>query len=385
MKLPQVRHSHVGVTPEAPSTEYAGAMAGIIEFSGTVLTGPDEERQGLWSVDGRLTFQRPPAAPDAVIGGWVLPGFVDAHCHIGLGPGGGVPDGLIEDQARADRDAGTLLVRDAGTASDTRWVQQRPDLPRLIRAGRHIARSRRYLRDFAVEVEPGGLVEAVRKQARAGDGWVKLVGDWIDRDAGDLAPSFPDAVVRDAVQAAHDEGARVTAHCFAEDTLDQMLDAGIDCIEHATGLLPRHLPRLVAQRVPIVPTLINIDTFPAIARQAETKFPRYAAHMRALWERRAERVLEAFEAGVRIYAGTDAGSVIRHGRIADEILSLHRAGLPPVAALDAACWGARDWLGADRLSEGASADVVVCRQDPRRMPSTVAALQNVVLRGVLVR
>jgi imidazolonepropionase-like amidohydrolase len=56
-----------------------------------------------------------------------------------------------------------------------------------------------------------------------------------------------------------------------------------------------------------------------------------------------------------------------------------------VAALDAACWGARDWLGADGLSEGASADVVVCRQDPRRMPSTVAALQNVVLRGVLVR
>ena len=90
-----------------------------------------------------------------------------------------------------DRDAGTLLVRDAGAASDTRWLQQRTDMPRLIRAGRHIARTRRYLRGFAVEVEPDGLVEAVRKQARAGDGWVKLVGDWIDRDAGDLAPSFP--------------------------------------------------------------------------------------------------------------------------------------------------------------------------------------------------
>jgi imidazolonepropionase-like amidohydrolase len=360
-------------------------MAGIIEFSGTVLTGPDEERQGLWSIDGRLTFRRPLTAPDAVMGGWVLPGFVDAHCHIGLGPGGSVPDSVIEEQARANRDAGTLLVRDAGAASDTRWVQQRPDLPRLVRAGRHIARSRRYLRGLALEVEPGGLVEAVRKQARAGDGWVKLVGDWIDRDAGDLAPSFPDAVVRDAVQAAHDEGARVTAHCFAENTLDQMLDAGIDCIEHATGLLPRHLPRLAAQGVPIVPTLINVDTFPGIACQAEPKFPRYAAHMRALWERRAERVVEAFEAGVRIYAGTDAGSVLGHGRIAEEILSLHRAGLPPVAALDAACWGARAWLGADGLSEGASADVVVCREDPRKAPSAVAALQNIVLRGEVVR
>ncbi len=168
----------------------------------------------------------------------------------------------------------------------------------------------------------------MRKQALAGDGWVKLVGDWIDRDAGDLAPSFPAAVVRDAVRAAHDEGARVTAHCFAEDTLDDMLDAGIDCIEHGTGLLPRHLPRFVEQRVPIVPTLINIATFPEIADRAEAKFPRYAAHMRALWQRRNERILEAYEAGVPIYAGTDAGSVIGHGRIVDEIHALHAAGLP---------------------------------------------------------
>ena len=184
-------------------------------------------------------------------------------------------------------------------------------------------------------MEPEDLVEAVRKQARAGDGWVKLVGDWIDRGAGDLAAVFPAAVLKDAVRAAHDEGARVTAHCFAEDTLDDMLDAGIDCIEHGTGLLPRHLPRFVEQGVPIVPTLINIATFPDIAAQAEAKFPRYAAHMRSLWERRSERILEAFEAGVSIYAGTDAGSVIRHGRIVDEIQALHAAGLPAAAALDA--------------------------------------------------
>jgi imidazolonepropionase-like amidohydrolase len=360
-------------------------MGETIEFSGTVLAGPDQERHGLWSVVGRLTFHCPEGTPDRVLSGWVLPCFVDAHCHIGLGPGGEVADEVAEEQARTDRDAGVLLVRDAGAASDTRWLQQHPGMPRIIRAGRHIARTRRYLRNFAIEVEPDGLVEAVRKQARAGDGWVKLVGDWIDRGIGDLAPSFPAAVVKEAVQAAHDEGARVTAHCFAEETLDHMLDAGIDCIEHATGLLPRHVPRLVEQGVPIVPTLINIATFPDIARQAEPKFPRYAAHIRALWERRAERVLEAFEAGVRIYAGTDAGSVIRHGRITDEILALHGAGLPMASALDAACWGAREWLGADVLAEGAPADVVVCREDPRKLLSTVSKVQHVVLDGHVIR
>ena len=360
-------------------------MHNIIEFSGTVLTGPETERTGLWSVDGKLTFHRPQAAPGLVLDGWVLPGFVDAHCHIGLGPEGPVPDHVAEHQARTDRDAGTLLVRDAGAASDTRWLQQRAGMPRLIRAGRHIARTRRYLRGFAEEVEPDGLVEAVRKQARDGDGWVKLVGDWIDRDAGDLAASFPAAVVRDAVAAAHDEGARVTAHCFAEDTLDDMLDAGIDCIEHATGLLPRHIPRLVEQDVPIVPTLINIATFPDIAATAEPKFPQYAAHMRALWQRRLERVAEAYDAGVRIFAGTDAGSVILHGRIADEILALHAAGLPMAAALDSACWAAREWLGAEGLAESAPADVVLCREDPRKRPEVVGSLAHVVMGGVVIR
>ena len=359
-------------------------MSRIIEFSGPVLTSAREERRGLWAVDGVLTFQRPAAAPDLVLAGWVIPGLVDAHCHIGLGPGGDVPEHLAEEQAVTDRNAGTLLVRDAGAVHDTRWLQQRPDLPRIIRSGRHIARSRRYLRGFAVEVEPENLVEAVRKQALAGDGWVKLVGDWIDRGTGDLAPSFPAAVLKDAIGAAHDEGARVTAHCFAEDTLDDMLDAGIDCIEHGTGLLPRHLPRFVEQGVPIVPTLINIATFPEIAAQAEGKFPRSAAHMRTLWERRSERVLEAFEAGVSIYAGTDAGSVIRHGRIVDEVQALHAAGLPARAALDAAAWAARSWLGADALAEGASADVLVCAEDPREQLATLGRLRHIVLRGELL-
>ncbi|MEV7661226.1 amidohydrolase family protein [Paenarthrobacter sp. NPDC089316] len=360
-------------------------MADIIEFSGPVLVSADQERNGMWSVGGLLTFERPLAPPDKVLDGWVLPGFVDAHCHIGLGAGGAVDESTTLAQAQADLDAGTLLIRDCGSPSDTRWVQQRADLPRLIRSGRHIARSRRYLRGLGHEIEPGQLVETVRKEALDGDGWVKLVGDWIDRGVGDLAASFPAKIVKDAVSAAHDEGARVTAHCFAEDTIDDMLDAGIDCIEHATGLLPRHVPRLVEQSVPIVPTLVNIATFPDIAAQAAPKFPEYAAHMTRLWERRRERVLEAYEAGVVIYAGTDAGSVIRHGRIADEMQELHDAGLPPSAVLDAAAWGARKWLGAEAIGEGASADVVVCHDDPRRDLRTVSTLKHVVLRGRLIR
>ncbi|NED81031.1 amidohydrolase, partial [Streptomyces sp. SID11233] len=89
-----------------------------------------------------------------------------------------------EKQALTERDAGALLLRDAGSPSDTRWTDAREDLPRIIRAGRHIARTRRYIRNFAHEIEPEDLVAYVAREARRGDGWVKLVGDWIDREEG---------------------------------------------------------------------------------------------------------------------------------------------------------------------------------------------------------
>lgn len=358
-------------------------MRDAVHLTGPVLAGLADERREAWIVDGRITYSRPVGAVGEAIAGWALPGLVDAHCHMGLAPGGAADDGETLAQARREAAAGVLLVRDCGTAADTRWLQARDDVPRLVRAGRHLARSRRYLRGLAVEVEPEDLVEAVRIQAREGDGWVKLVADWIDRDAGDLAPAFPPGVVREAVAAAHAEGARVTAHTFAEETIDHLLDAGIDCLEHATGLQDRHIPRLAEAGVPIVPTLVNIATFPDIAARGESKFPRYAAHMRALWERRHERIAAAHAAGVPIYAGTDAGTVIAHGRIAEEIAELARAiGLP--AALDAAAWGARTWLGAVGIGEGDPADVVLCAADPRRDVSTLASPLHVVRGGVRI-
>jgi imidazolonepropionase-like amidohydrolase len=356
-------------------------MTPVLHLRGPVLVGPDDVVGEAWVVGGRITHER--AAGDVTaVDGWVVPGLVDAHCHIGLDAHGAVDEATSKTQALADRDAGALLLRDAGSPADTRWVDDRLDLPRLVRAGRHIARPKRYLRNFADEVEPEDLVETVRRQAARGDGWVKLVGDWIDRDTGDLAPCWPLEALRAAMAAAHEAGARVTAHCFSEDSLADLVEAGIDCIEHATGLDERTLPLLAERGVAIVPTLINIETFPDIAAAAEGKFLGYAAHMRALHERRHATVGAAHDAGLPIFAGTDAGGSLAHGRIVDEVLELTRAGLSPVEALSAACWSARAWLGRDGLSEGASADLLVLDGDPREDLRVLQSPSAVVLRGV---
>jgi imidazolonepropionase-like amidohydrolase len=358
----------------------------VLHVKGTVLVGPREVRDELWVVGGKITYAAPSAGADVqTVQGWVLPGLVDAHCHVGLDRHGAVDETTTEVQALTDRGAGALLLRDAGSPADTRWADDRADLPRIVRAGRHIARTRRYIRSFAHEIEPEDLVAYVRQEARAGDGWVKLVGDWIDRDTGDLSPCWPREALPPAIAAAHEEGARVTAHCFGEESLRDLAAAAVDCIEHATGLLADTLGSFAAQGIAIVPTLVNIANFPSIAAGAESKYPTYAAHLRDLYSRRYETVAAAHDAGLPIYLGTDAGGSLPHGLVAREAAELVRAGLSRTAALTAATWGARSWLRRPGLDEGASADLVVYQADPREDIAVLAAPDHIVLRGKVVR
>jgi imidazolonepropionase-like amidohydrolase len=353
-----------------------------LRLAGPVLAGPDDVRAQAWVVGGRITYDEP-AGETLTIEGWVLPGLVDAHCHVGLGVHGAVDDATTEAQAVADRDAGALLLRDAGSPVDTRWVQEREDLPRLVRAGRHLARPKRYLRGFAHEIEPEELTPYVVREASRSDGWVKLVGDWIDRDIGDLSPCWPRWALEEAIAAAHANGARVTAHCFGEESIRDLVEAGIDCIEHGTGLTADTIPLLADRAIPIVPTLVNIASFPGIADEGEKRFPAYAARMRRLYERRYQTVADAHDAGIPVFVGTDAGGSLPHGLVAQEVLELMSSGLTAVDALDATCWSARRWLGRPVLEEGAEADLVVYEADPRVDPGVLAAPSAVVLRGRL--
>jgi imidazolonepropionase-like amidohydrolase len=343
---------------------------------------PDERHTELWVTGDGLVSAEPIAGAETLADrGWIVPGLVDAHCHVGLGTQGATSLDEAVEQAEADRDAGTLLVRDCGSPLDTRPLQDRADLPEIIRAARHVARPKRYVPGLAVELdEPALLPDEVATQARAGDGWVKLVGDWIDRGEGDLAPLWPDDVLVEAIAAAHAAGARVTAHVFGTDALPGLIRAGIDCIEHGTGLTDELIAEMADRGTALVPTLINVENFPGFA-DAATKYPAYAAHMRALYATADDVVRRAVEAGVPVYAGTDAGGGIAHGRIADEVIALHRAGMSPSAALGAASWAARDWLARPGLTPGRPADLVVYPTDPRADLTVLREPTVLLLRG----
>jgi len=348
-------------------------------LSGYVL--PDGEHRDLWIADGVIRTEPVAGAETLATRGWLMPGLVDAHCHVGLDASGAVPDDEAERQALADRDAGALLIRDAGSPADTRWIDDREDLPKIIRAGRHIARPRRYIRNFADEAEPEALLATVERQAARGDGWVKIVGDWIDRDVGDLAPLWPTDVVTAAIARAHQLGVRVTAHVFGEQAAAELVRAGIDGIEHGTGLDSDTLTVMAERRVALVPTMIQLDNFEGYASAGEAKFPTYAKHMRALYERRLETFRAAYELGVPIYAGTDAGGSLPHGLIGRELARMAEFA-PPEYALGAGSWLAREWLGRPAtLGEGVPADLIVFDEDPRLDLGVLREPRLVLLRG----
>jgi imidazolonepropionase-like amidohydrolase len=340
---------------------------------------PDGEEVQWWIHHGALSAESIADAETVFDGGWIIPGLVDAHCHVGLGPGGATTFDEAIEQAETEREAGALLLRDAGSPVDTRSLDDREDLPRIIRAGRHLARPKRYMPGLPIDIEDETQLPAyVAEQARWGDGWVKLVGDWIDRGVGDLAPLWSDDVLVEAIAAAHANGARVTAHVFGEDALPGLINAGIDCIEHGTGITDDTIELMLEHGTALVPTLINIDNFPGIA-DAAGKYPTYAKHMRDLYASCKRRVGAAHDAGVPIYAGTDAGGMVRHGRIGDEIAALKGVGMSPTEALGAASWDARAWLGRPALEHGASADLLCFVEDPREVG--VGNPDLVLLRG----
>ena len=349
---------------------------------------PEDEVRDLYVYGDTVTFEPIAGARTVVDGGYVLPGLVDAHCHIGILRGAKPITSL--DQARSlaltDRDAGVLAMRDAGSPYPYPELDGAEDLPRLVRAGRHLAPPRRYLRDVAIECTPEELPLRAAEQARLGNGWIKLVADWIDRGAGDLGPTYDAGVLAAAIDAAHAAGAKVAVHTFSEEAVAAVVRAGVDSVEHGTGLSLDLIDEMARRGTALVPTMINIATFDDIAAQADPKFPVYAAHMRRLKEGFPGVVRAAHEAGVPVYVGTDAGGGIDHGLAAEEMILLNElAGIPAEEVIAAASWRAREWLGFASLTERGLADLVAYDEDPRKDLRVLRDPKRIVLRGRVVR
>ncbi|MFX4294702.1 amidohydrolase family protein [Streptomyces bohaiensis] len=347
----------------------------VVRIRGRAL--PDGEPVDLRS-DGDRWATGPAPGAETVIEGWLLPGLVDAHTHPGIAEGNGAP--FDTDLLRADLnrhlDAGVTAVRVPGLPEDPpSWFGTDPALPRGWWAGRWITQHGQYFDGWARRLDHAQMAEAAAEQARR-SGWVKVVADWVHE-----GNAIPVDVLTAMVEAVHAAGGRIAVHSMHESGCAAAVEAGVDSLEHGMGLDPRLLARMAAQGTALTPTLTMVQ---APAEDIRAHAPHGAPRDWYLQgaDAHPELVVRAVEAGVTLLAGTDSRP---HGRIADEIHSLVRAGVRPHDALAAASWAARSWLGLPGLVPGAPADAVVYDTDPRTDLSVLDRPAAVVLRGAVVR
>ena len=350
-----------------------------LHIRGTSL--PGREPVELWTDHGRISRTPVAGAQTIAESGFVLPGLVDVHTHPGA-PQPGQP--LDEDALRADlmahRAAGVTAVRTAGApARLPAWAGEDPELPLVISAGPWLSTPGLFFPGWGREVAEADLPDAAAEEAAGSSGWVKLRGDWIVDEETFAEPRLlPADVLAATVRRVHEAGGRVMIHATHEAACRRAIDAGVDSLEHGLWLDHGLLPRMAAQGTALVPTYTpwagQMKEILGLASPAREWFLDGYARLGPL-------TVAAHAAGVPVLAGTDFRP---HGTIAAEVRHLAAGGLPAEAALGAACWTAREFLGLPGLGAGAAADFVIFDRDPAADLDVLDHAAQVVLRGRLV-
>lgn len=332
---------------------------------------------------GRWTL-RPASGAEVLPGRFILPGLVDAHCHLSVGVGDdGQPVALDLAATRINlakaRSAGVIKIRDTGSAdSITLDLLGTADGAGLMACGRFLAPEGRYFPGLHVPVPAEDLVAAALAEVEAGARWVKLIADFPVLRPGEpperpARPTYPLPDVEKLVTAVHGVGARVAAHSTTRH-VTELVAAGIDSIEHGTALDEADVTVLAARGGAWTPTLcatIGADSHHDPERRKQQL---------ELREQLGYLLRIAADQGVTIMTGTDVV-----GNIPREVALLAELGLPPQAALAAASTAARAFLGFTGLDDGEHADLVSYHDDPREDPAALARPAAIFARGTRIR
>ncbi len=333
-------------------------------------------------------------------GSAIVPGMVDAHSHVTM-PGGAhwidrgldPPDVLLaaaENNARLLTGAGVRWARDVGAPVGIdpvdgrrralslglrdRWRGRR-GYPEIRAAGTWVTRAGTLPSGLGVEAHDADeLLAMALEQLDDGADLVKLYMDGPDP----ATPPWSAPEARRVVEAAHERGARVTAHSTRLGGARACVEAGVDAIEHGFELDGDLAAAMAGRGTCVVSTLAVFRSRITFAQT--TSLPRFASAdgRKTVLDRLAqaqESIRRAHAAGVPIAAGTDfGGGSGRANHLAWEVESLVDAGLEPWEALGAATWRGGELLGipeAGTIREGARADVVLVHGDPLSDPSAL--------------
>jgi imidazolonepropionase-like amidohydrolase len=352
---------------DAPMNYVAGA---------TVLVGPGLEpvvdaviglrNDTITAVGPRAQMEVPVGAEihDAS-GSTIVPGFIDAHVHIGFY----APRDVLIRGVTSVRDLAWPpeiifpLARRSATATFT-GPQIFPAGPMLTAPGGYPTRAEWAPDGTGAEISSDGdVLEVVRHLSHKKATIIKVA---LNPDAG---PVLDAPILRTIVEEAHVAGLKVTAHASGLAELEKALDCGVDELAHmlmGTDVIPEALMQgMVERRMAVVPTL-------------------------AIRSGRERRVAVAnlerfFQAGGLVVYGTDLGNTgVRPGIDPKEVMLMAKAGMGAAEIVRSATVDSADWLGLkDRgvIAPGKRADLVAL--DRVDSPGDLTRVGNVWRAGIL--
>jgi imidazolonepropionase-like amidohydrolase len=346
----------------------------------------------------------------------LLPGPIDMHTHLSVGRNndpsirppsrfGGPIDATLQAaaNARATLLAGFTSVRECG-ANDfidvalKRAIERGAAIgPRITPSGYQISMTGGHGDNtgFApgeyeltpkqgVADGPEQLLYAVRNQIKYGAEVIKLTATAgvLSEEATATARQFSDEELRTIVEEAKRHGLRVAAHAHGTEGIIAAVKAGVNSIEHGSMLNDEAIRLMKERGTWLVPTIFLADAAPAGDKSALMQEKGASMSEAAKKSFRA-----AYEAGVKIAFGTDAG-VFPHGNNAKEFASMVRHGMKPVDAIRAATINAASLLGVtDRgsIKAGQLADIIAVKGNPLDDVSTLERVTFVMKGGVVFK
>ena len=352
-------------------------------------------------------------APDCT----VLPGLVEAHAHLFLEGGELNADQraaylqqspaelLVAARHRLEKliQLGIVAVRDAGDRDGVglalsklyaSGTDLRPLMPYVDSPGAAIHHKGRYGSFMADALEnyesPRACVEA---RVAGGADRIKLIPTGIinfKKAAVTAEPQMTMTEVTQIVEAAKSFNRQTFAHASGDLGIDRAIDGGVDSIEHGFFLRDDQLAKMRDCGIAWVPTFApvqkQVDHAAIMGWDAEI-----VANLRGILERHAASLSRAHAMGVLIVAGSDAGSYgVPHGDgLLYELELMERAGLPPIAVINAATGtssrrlGYKDKFG--QIKPGYRSRFIVTRHSPLETITNLRKARTVVFDGAVFK